>query len=135
MIDIASQLVGWLRTKLDDAGHDVPVTEYHRKQGVALPHVLVISETTGDSVELLSGDLGYDVSEVEVVAFASTSAESYTLAEVVRDALQGYKGAIGTSTVLTSTSTDPFEKGVDKPIAGGSGLTYYTARSYRLGHN
>jgi len=135
MIDISTQLVGFVRTKLDDAGHDVAVTEHQRKQGVGLPHVLILPETTGDSVETLAGDFGHDVSEIEIVSFAATGADAFTYAEVIRDSLQGYRGAIGTATVLSCTSTDPFEKGCDKPIAGGNTLIFWVARSYRLGHN
>ena len=135
MKDISTELVSWVRTKLDDAGHDVSVTEYKRKQGVGTPCVIISPEFQGDSAELLSGPAGYHVTEIEVVSFASTSAAAFTHAEVIRAALQGYKGTIGTASVLSVTSTEPFEKDVDKPLSGGNSLVYSVARSYRIGHN
>ena len=134
MNDIIAEVVAQLRTDLAAAGHDVPVTEYARKQGVKVPAVVVVGLATGQAAETLTGAAGYENQEFDVYSYAATSAAAFTLAEAVRVILQGYKGAMGSTTVTHCVSPNPFEKGTREPAKGSNSRSYYVLREYQIGH-
>ena len=135
MNNVCAEVVAHLKTGLAAAGHDYPVTEHNRKQGVTPPGVLVVGLNTGRSFEHLGGPVGIDFLDFDVYCYATTDAGAFTLAEAVRVILQGYRGTMGGTFVNQITSQTTFEKGTDPPAKGSNRLTYWVVREYTAAHN
>ena len=92
---------------------------------------VVLSETRSEHFADLTGSAGMAESLVEVACFSATRLEAESVAELVRQALQGYGGTAGSETI-THTILDSRDSGYLVPADGSDDGLYVTALDFRI---
>ena len=79
--------------------------------------VIVIQDITGQPIYTIDLEAGIADKVVQVDCYSSSPRAAYTLAELVRDRLSGYRGTIGTTTPVLAQSCRIISSGqeVDQP--------------------
>lgn len=101
---------------------------------IATLPAIVYEENGGESVEHLAGGAGVCHAVVHVYAYGRTRREANVLAEVIKDELRPYRGAIGNHFVNGITATRHRESGVDASQDKGDSHRYWTRRVYDIWH-
>lgn len=119
-------------TSLIGSGTAARIFLHTAKQGAALPYI-VLDDFGGASAEHLIAISGAGTNRIQVDCYAATSAGAYTLAEAVRVApLQMFRGAVGSSTVLSISSNGSYRRGWDVPSPGSGAKRYWCSRDYLI---
>lgn len=137
MADISTALITYLKTIsniTDLVGSGTSARIYHEriKQGVSEPFIR-IELLGGISDQYLGGISGIATAEIQVDAFALSSADAFDLAEKIRLApLQMFRGTMGAIDVLNVDGSENFRRGFDPPPNGGNTKRYYVTRDYSI---
>ena len=141
MADISTALITYLKTisnVTDLIGAGTAARIYHDEipPKAAEPFVR-IEWFGGDSEEALADIVGVAFADVQIDAYATTTAGAYDLAEKIRLApLQKYTGGTwGSVTVESVTSEENYRRGKDSPEGGDHDPRYWCSRDYRIEYN
>ena len=135
MADLATDIRTYLKTKtavtdLVGSGTAARIYEDDAKQGLDPPYIVFVI-TPGESYEDISGPIGLCTSRVTFLCYGTNRATAYTLSEAVRLApFQGYRGAMGTTTVKAITAAGSTVYGRDKPTSGGNQRRWFCGQSF-----
>ncbi len=118
-------------TALVQASTSAPVRVYcgDVPQSASLPAVS-ISVVSAQHAHTLKGVGGYCSSRLQVNTWAGTHTESKTLAEAIRNLLQGITQTTMGSTVITGASLTNELDLIDPPVDGNSLGEYHVAADY-----
>lgn len=131
MSDLLAAMVTYLRTKTDVT--DLTSTRIRPdvlKQNETLP-AIAIDEFATTHENVLSGAAGIYASRVRVDCYAQTRTGANSLAEEVREELQGYRGAMG-SEFVHSVQLDGRIKDIVQQKDGSDLPLYRTRLAFRI---
>jgi hypothetical protein len=133
--DIGADLTTYLKTvsgvtDIVGTGTAARIYEEDPKQAVALPYV-VFEVLAGSSSSHLGGMAGVAVARVQVDAYAATRPAAFALAEQLKFVLAACRGVTwGSTFVHDEHGNDSYERGRDRPVAGGNQRRYWFSRDY-----
>lgn len=105
-----------------------------RPQGDRALPAIVISRISGGHGHLLDGGAGWAQASFQLSVFADTNAAAETVAEAVRDAMQGFIGGVWGSTEVDSvTLTNELDLYEADATAGDNG-THHLMLEYLIVH-
>lgn len=121
-------------TDVVGSGTAAKIYFYDAKQDIGLPYI-VMDNFAGDSFENLSTISGIATNRIQIDCYSTTATLAYTLAELVRLApLQMYRGAAGSSTIVSVSSNGGYRQGADPPSPGSAQKRYWVSRDYIIQH-
>ena len=138
MADFVDSLESWFRsrpriTDLVGANNAARIYPDVPKQGMPLPF-LVYDESGGESIEHLTNGAGLVRGMVNVWAFGETRRKANELAEIVKEELRPYKGAMFGSLVAEVSCAQHRDSGVDLPQDNSDTKRYWTRRVFDIWH-
>jgi hypothetical protein len=92
---------------------------------------IVLTETSTEHIHTLNRSAGFAESDIDVACFSDTRLEAESVAEAVRDAMQGYIGAAGSETIK-SCRLDSRNSVYLTPDDGSDAGIYMTSLSFRV---
>ena len=121
-------------TDLVGTGDNARIFDQYQKQNAALPHI-VFEVFEGISNEFLSGITGIAENRIQITCFGATQSASSSLADLVRRALQAFRGTVDGQKINGITSASGFEYGHDRPkVKGSSQYRFWTSRDYLVAY-
>jgi len=102
----------------------------HLPESPTLP-AIAIGLRTAEHLAVLSGSAGIVTATFEVRIWCETFRAAVEAGDVIRQAVQGYRGAMGTLTCLSSILTDDQNSTV-APDEGSSAYVYAKSLTYKI---
>jgi hypothetical protein len=99
-------------------------------QGETLP-AITYAITDGQSIGHMGGKSETAWAEIEYTAFADTYEAATAVAEVIRKAIDRFRGTTDSVTVLQCFAGKP-ETGIDTPVDGSDAHRYWHKRAYKV---
>ncbi len=121
-------------TDLVGSGDNARIFDEYQKQDAALPHI-VFEVFEGFSTEHLGGITGIAENRIQISCFGVTQLAANDLADLVRRALQGFRGTIDGQKINGITSASGFEHGHDRPkVTGSTNYRFWTSRDFNVAY-
>lgn len=138
MADFIDSLQTWFRSRpriTDLVGANAAARIYPDvpKQGMALPF-LVYDESGGESVEHLTNGAGLVRGMLNVWAFGETRRKANELAEIVKEELRPFKGAMFGANVAEVSCSQYRDSGVEQSLVNADDRRYWTRRVFDIWH-